>query len=77
MYREWALLIPAYSIVLVMLTYYTYWALALYDTPALDDLKSITRMLTNIRACNTPLIIISLRCFRISSHRDDFYFVWC
>jgi len=40
--REWAILIPAWSIVLVLLTYFTYWALAIYDTPAFHDLSTIT-----------------------------------
>ncbi|KAI0077363.1 PIG-P [Panus rudis PR-1116 ss-1] len=40
--REWALLLPSYSIVLVLLTYYTYFALALAGTPSFSDLSTIT-----------------------------------
>ncbi|KAL1746031.1 PIG-P [Schizophyllum fasciatum] len=40
--REWALLLPAYSIVLVLLTYFTYFALALYGQPAFSDARTIT-----------------------------------
>lgn len=40
--REWALLLPAYSIVLVLLTYFTYFALALADTPSFSDVSTIT-----------------------------------
>lgn len=43
-HREWALLFPAYSIVLVLLTYFTYFALALFGTPALSDISTITGM---------------------------------
>lgn len=42
--REWALLIPAWSVVVVLLTYFVYWALALYATPAFDDMKAIAGM---------------------------------
>ncbi|KAI0763465.1 PIG-P-domain-containing protein [Trametes elegans] len=40
--REWALLIPAYGMVLVLLTYFTYFALALAGTPAFADMRTIT-----------------------------------
>ncbi|KAH9941803.1 PIG-P-domain-containing protein [Epithele typhae] len=40
--REWALLIPAYGMVLVLLTYTTYFALALAGTPAFSDPRTIT-----------------------------------
>ncbi|KAK7685902.1 hypothetical protein QCA50_010709 [Cerrena zonata] len=40
--REWALLLPSYSIVLVLLTYFTYFALALAGTPAFSDRSTIT-----------------------------------
>ncbi|KAI6043989.1 PIG-P, partial [Pisolithus marmoratus] len=35
--REWAVLLPAYSIVIVLLTYFTYFSLALANTPAFSD----------------------------------------
>ncbi|KAI0355940.1 PIG-P-domain-containing protein [Trametes cingulata] len=40
--REWSLLVPAYGMVLVLLTYFTYFALALAGTPAFSDLSTIT-----------------------------------
>jgi len=40
--REWALLLPAYSVVLVLLTYFTYFALALSGTPSFSDISTIT-----------------------------------
>ncbi|KAH9833198.1 PIG-P [Rhodofomes roseus] len=40
--REWAILLPAYSMVLVLLTYFTYFALALSGTPPFSDISTIT-----------------------------------
>ncbi len=40
--REWALLLPSYSIVLVLLTYFTYLALAIAGTPAFSDMSTKT-----------------------------------
>jgi len=40
--REWALLFPAWSMVLVLLTYFTYFSLALFATPAFSDISTIT-----------------------------------
>ncbi|KAI0754363.1 PIG-P-domain-containing protein [Daedaleopsis nitida] len=40
--REWSLLVPAYGMVLVLLTYFTYFALALAGTPSFSDLRTIT-----------------------------------
>ncbi|KAG8845589.1 hypothetical protein FRB96_002342 [Tulasnella sp. 330] len=40
--REWALLLPAYSIVIIILTYFTYWALAISNTPSFSELRTIT-----------------------------------
>ncbi|KAM5537594.1 hypothetical protein V8D89_008672 [Ganoderma adspersum] len=40
--REWSLLIPAYGMVLVLLTYFTYFALALAGTPSFADMRAIT-----------------------------------
>ncbi|KAI6129549.1 PIG-P [Pisolithus croceorrhizus] len=35
--REWAVLLPAYSVMSVLLTYFTYFSLALASTPAFSD----------------------------------------
>ncbi|KAL0959614.1 hypothetical protein HGRIS_011317 [Hohenbuehelia grisea] len=40
--REWALLLPAYSVFLVLLTYFVYFALAIHATPSFSDLRAIT-----------------------------------
>ncbi|KAF9269309.1 PIG-P [Marasmius fiardii PR-910] len=40
--REWALLLPAYSIFLVLLTYWVYMSLTIYGTPAFDSISTIT-----------------------------------
>lgn len=40
-YREWSILLPAYSVVLILLTYFIYWALALFNTPPPTDLRTI------------------------------------
>ncbi|EGO03706.1 hypothetical protein SERLA73DRAFT_83811 [Serpula lacrymans var. lacrymans S7.3] len=40
--REWSLLLPAYSIVLVLLTYFVYFSLAIAATPAFSDVSAFT-----------------------------------
>jgi len=40
--RDWANLLPAYSAILILLTYFTYWALALFSTPSFGSLSTIT-----------------------------------
>ncbi|KZW03341.1 PIG-P protein [Exidia glandulosa HHB12029] len=40
--REWAILIPAWSIVLALLTYFTYFALAISAQPAFHDIRAFT-----------------------------------
>jgi len=39
--REWSLLLPAYSIVLVLLTYFVYFSLAIAHTPSFSDVSAI------------------------------------
>ncbi|KAJ8092859.1 hypothetical protein AAF712_014527 [Marasmius tenuissimus] len=39
--REWALLLPAYSIFLVLLTYWIYMALTIFGTPSFNDISTI------------------------------------
>ena len=46
-HREWALLFPAWSMVLVLLTYWAYFSLALFATPAFSDISTITGMSTH------------------------------
>ena len=52
-HREWALLLPAWSVVLVLLTYFTYFSLALFATPAFSDISTITGKF------NSPVLSIS------------------
>ncbi|KAI0319308.1 PIG-P-domain-containing protein [Amylostereum chailletii] len=40
--REWALLVPAWTVVLVLLTYATYFAMAIHGTPSFADLSTLT-----------------------------------
>jgi len=40
--REWSILIPAWSIVVIILTYIVYWSLALTGTPGFSDLSAVT-----------------------------------
>ncbi|KAL9710366.1 hypothetical protein Ac2012v2_006667 [Leucoagaricus gongylophorus] len=40
--REWSILIPAWSIVVIILIYIVYWSLALFGTPSFSDLSTIT-----------------------------------
>jgi len=53
---EWALLIPSWTIVVVVLTYITYSAIAIRATPAFDELSSITGMFmdhaNSLKSCN-------------------------
>ena len=39
---EWALLVPAYTVVLALLTYFTYFALAFARTPSFADVSTVT-----------------------------------
>ncbi|KAF8889585.1 PIG-P [Infundibulicybe gibba] len=40
--REWAILLPAYSVVIIMTTYFVYTALAFAGTPSFSDISAIT-----------------------------------
>ncbi|KAF8307164.1 PIG-P-domain-containing protein [Clavulina sp. PMI_390] len=40
--REWAILLPAWSVMLILFAYFGYLALALYSTPSLSSLSCIT-----------------------------------
>ena len=42
--REWALLLPAYSVVVFLLAYFVYSALAIYGAPAFNEMRAITGM---------------------------------
>ncbi|KAH9899183.1 PIG-P [Cubamyces lactineus] len=46
--REWSLLIPAYGMTLVLLTYVAYFALALAGTPSFSDMSTITDSKTHL-----------------------------
>lgn len=40
--REWTLLIPSYTVILVLLTYFTYFSLAIHATPSFSEMSTIT-----------------------------------
>lgn len=40
--REWAILLPAWSVVVVLLTYFVYFALAIYGTPSFSSMSTMT-----------------------------------
>lgn len=52
--REWAILLPAYSIVLVLLTYITYFSLALARTPAFSDVSAFVDAKAHLPVSDTP-----------------------
>ncbi|CAK5274724.1 unnamed protein product, partial [Mycena citricolor] len=51
--REWSILIPAYTIVLCLLTYFVYFALALYGTPSFSELSAIADSRAQIPTVNS------------------------
>ncbi|KAG8947331.1 hypothetical protein FRC03_001063 [Tulasnella sp. 419] len=46
--REWALLLPAYSVFLVLFTYFTYLSMAIAATPSFSELKAVTDSFAHI-----------------------------
>ena len=42
LFREWAVLLPAYSVVVFLLAYFVYFALAIYGAPSLSDTCTFT-----------------------------------
>ncbi|KAI0792515.1 PIG-P-domain-containing protein [Abortiporus biennis] len=64
--REWALLLPSYSIVLVLLTYFTYFALAIAGTPAFSE----TRTITDSKALRPDASEVGIYLTRVSSNAN-------
>ncbi|KAH7907946.1 PIG-P-domain-containing protein [Hygrophoropsis aurantiaca] len=52
--REWALLLPAYSVVLVLLTYCVYFSLAIARTPAFSEISAFIDSRAHLPAPNAP-----------------------
>lgn len=52
--REWAVLLPAYSVMIVLLTYFTYFSLALANTPAFSDPMAFIDAKAHIPALDGP-----------------------
>ncbi|KAG9309950.1 PIG-P-domain-containing protein [Chiua virens] len=52
--REWSLLLPAYSIVLVLLTYFVYFSLAIAHTPSFSDVCAIVDTKGHLPGLTTP-----------------------
>ncbi|KIY66968.1 PIG-P-domain-containing protein [Cylindrobasidium torrendii FP15055 ss-10] len=40
--REWAILVPAWSVTMFLLAYFVYFALAIFQTPAFSEMKTVT-----------------------------------
>ncbi|KAI0087403.1 PIG-P-domain-containing protein [Irpex rosettiformis] len=51
---EWALLLPAYTVVLVLLTYCAYLALALAGTPSFSDVSTLTDSKAHLPDADVP-----------------------
>ena len=60
-YREWALLVPAWSVMTVILTYIAYSALAIRATPAFDEMRAVTGAQAAFSRGRARLIMCSLR----------------
>jgi phosphatidylinositol N-acetylglucosaminyltransferase subunit P len=58
--REWAILIPAWTIVVVLLTYWVYFALALYRTPAFTDISAFAGAFSSVHAFTATMLPCSL-----------------
>ncbi|EEB99168.1 hypothetical protein MPER_01204, partial [Moniliophthora perniciosa FA553] len=54
--REWALLLPSYSIFLVLLTYWVYISSTIYGAPAFDDISAIADSRMHAREDATPAL---------------------
>ncbi|OBZ67528.1 Phosphatidylinositol N-acetylglucosaminyltransferase subunit P [Grifola frondosa] len=52
--REWALLLPAYGMVVILLTYFTYFALTFAGTPSLSDMSTITDSKAHLPDADAP-----------------------
>jgi hypothetical protein len=48
LYREWAVLIPAWSVVLFLTAYFVYIALGIYNTPDLSSMSALTGQLATV-----------------------------
>ncbi|KAF9018652.1 hypothetical protein BDZ89DRAFT_959914 [Hymenopellis radicata] len=51
-FREWAVLLPAYSVVLVLLAYLVYSALAIYGAPSFSEIRAVTDSRVHIPPTN-------------------------
>lgn len=40
--REWAVLLPAYTVVIFLLAYFVYIALAIYGAPSFSEMRAVT-----------------------------------
>ena len=74
--REWSILIPAWSIVVIILTYIVYWSLALTGTPGFSDLSAVTGrkvLSTTVQASNIVLASDSFTQFPPSGQHPNPY----
>lgn len=42
LYREWAILVPAWSVTTFLLAYFVYLALAIVQTPSFSEMRTVT-----------------------------------
>ena len=74
--REWSILIPAWSIVVIILTYIVYWSLALMGTPRFSDLSTVTGrkvLSTTVQTSNIVLASDSFAQFPPSGQHPNPY----
>ncbi|KAF5356833.1 hypothetical protein D9756_006469 [Leucocoprinus leucothites] len=58
--REWSILIPAWTIIVIILTYIVYWSLALLGTPSFSDMSTVTDSFAQLPPSNhTPNVYVA------------------
>ena len=63
--REWALLVPAWSIVVALLTYFTYFSMTIRGTPAFSDISTYTGRLVSILPPCLPFLLAKVSTLQI------------
>ncbi|KDQ11134.1 hypothetical protein BOTBODRAFT_35667 [Botryobasidium botryosum FD-172 SS1] len=52
--REWAILVPSYTAIVILLTYFSYFSLAISSTPSFSDLRAFTDTYAHIPVSTDP-----------------------
>ena len=63
--REWALLVPAWSIVVALLTYFTYFSMTIRGTPAFSDISTYTGRLVSFLLLCLPFLLAKVSTLQI------------